>query len=86
MPKRLTVLTPADIIEGDKTDLEPPENITGGCQKCGLCCVEWSCPLLDPVTKLCLIYEFRPYACRRYPTRDDDIKIVKCPGYVQTGL
>ena len=86
MTKKLTVLTKTDLIDGDKTDLEPPVGITGSCLKCGKCCIEWGCPLVDPVTNLCPIWEFRPYPCRRFPVRDEDIKEVDCLAYVQTGL
>ncbi|KKN16542.1 hypothetical protein LCGC14_0974930 [marine sediment metagenome] len=86
MPKRLTVLTPSDITESDSTDLNPPLVITGSCVRCGKCCKIWGCPLVDPTTNLCPIWEFRPYPCRRFPVRDEDIKAVVCPGYIQTGL
>jgi len=86
MSKLLAVLSTAEaaILAPDQKTI--PTAITGNCQKCGKCCVLWGCPLVDPITHQCPIYENRPVACRMFPQRKADIDASACNGFKQTGL
>ena len=86
MSKLLAVLSDieAQTLADEHTTV--PSEITGECRQCGRCCVAWDCPLVDPITHKCTVYNNRPVACRMFPQRQDDINSVKCPGFNQTGL
>ena len=86
MPKHLSVITADEVNTLAAEHQNPPEAITGQCNKCGKCCVWWNCPLVDPITHHCRIYENRPIVCRMFPQRKADIDNVACSGYRQTGL
>jgi len=86
MPKLLAILTDSEAQTLAETQKNTPAEITGQCQQCGRCCVLWGCPLVDPVTHKCTVYNNRPATCRMFPQKQNDIDAAKCPGFKQTGL
>ena len=86
MSKLLAIVTNDEVNTLAAGHQTTPEVITGECRKCGKCCVWWNCPLVDPITHHCQIYNNRPIVCRMFPQRQADIDAVACDSYRQTGL
>jgi len=52
------------------------KNRKGNCKRCGKCCV--GCKYFDKKTKLCLVYNNRPWFCyKEFPLDDLDQKVFR---------
>ena len=61
------------------------ENRRGDCNRCGECCrLPYPCPFLrydEKGKSSCLVYQFRPPSCRKYPRTNSENLTPRACGY-----